>query len=517
MTESIETRWKKFSEAGRECASAKQYDKAEEAYLAAMRAAEHFGDEDPRLPATLNALARVYCMRNKFFPAAALLHRLVAIAERTLGDQHPRVAGVVANLAEMYARLGDIRQELALRERAHAIRKNSGESDDASLAKGYERLVSLRRKHAEATGQPVQVTPAAATTPVSVPMPVAAKPAPVAATAPLRMPTPIPAPDPAPVSTPRSNEFTKLPTAGSGDKPFEPLFIDLNVPISAQLRQPAPPPRARPAAEPFVHAQPRAATSPAVAAVHQRLAPEPLISALSRAATPKSAEASPARLASTPFINPPPSLEKSTPAQPVRQRLAPERLPSLESHFNPAANTESHLTATPVAESAVVPQSLWERLKSRRFALIGGTVGVLAVGLWIAMSGGPDGAQAAPPKAPVVAAVNPRIEQERIAEQNRKSEEEAVALGKAAVGALTNQANATGAAQASLRASKTSRAERLQEESQISEVRDTASKLAIPKLVNIDKIVGGIDASVRANVDSANKTLGYKAPTFTIP
>lgn len=517
MTETIETRWEKFSEAGRECASAKQYDKAEEAYLAAMRAAEHFGDDDPRLPATLNALARVYCMRNKFFPAAALLHRLVAIAERTLGDQHPRVAGVVANLAEMYARLGDIRQELALRERAHAIRKNSGESDDASLAKGYERLVFLRRKHADATGQPVQVTPAAAITPVSVATSVTAKPVPVvAAAAPVRMPTPVPAPISTSLSMPRADESANVPTARSDDKPFEPMFIDLNVPISAQIRQPAPP-RARPAAEPFVHVQARAATPPAAPPVHQRLASEPLISSLSRAVTPKAAEPAPSRLAPSPFINPPPRLEKSTSAEPVRPRLAPEPLPSLESHFSATPASDSHFSATPNSESLVMPQSLWERLKSRRFALIGGTAAVLALGLWITIGGGPDGAQAAPPKAPVVAVVEPRIEQNRIAEQNKKSDEEAVALGMAAVGALNNQTLAASAAPVSRRASGPVRNESAQDESQTPGTRDTASRLSIPRLVNIDKVVGGIDASVRANVDSANKTWGYTAPTFKEP
>ena len=501
MTETIETRWEKFSEAGRECALAKQYDKAEEAYLAAMRAAEHFGDDDPRLPATLNALARVYCMRNKFFPAAALLHRLVAIAERTLGDQHPRVAGVVANLAEMYARLGDIRQELALRERAHAIRKNSGESDDASLAKGYERLVFLRRKHAEATGQPVQITPAASNTPVSVPAPMVVKPPAVAAPEPI-----MPAQAPLPLSVP-SAEVSAERSAPDDDRPFEPLFIDLNVPISEQIRQPVAPPRYKPAPEPFVHVQPRAVTPPAPEPVQQRLAPEPLISSMSRAATPAASEPVSMRLAPSPFINPPPVLRKSTPAEPVRQRLAPEPLQSTESHFDP----------TPNSEYAVVPQSLWERLKSRRFAMIGGGAAVVVFGLWIAMSGGPDGAEAAPPKAPAVAVVDPRIEQERVAEQKRKSDLEAVELGMAAVGALNSQTSATVAAQTNLRSSENARMERRPEDTQPSESRDTAARLSIPKMVNIDRVVGGIDASIRANVDSANRTLGYTAPTFKKP
>ncbi|MGI9076185.1 MAG: tetratricopeptide repeat protein [Gemmatimonadaceae bacterium] len=506
MTETIETRWEKFSEAGRECALAKQYDKAEEAYLAAMRAAEHFGDDDPRLPATLNALARVYCMRNKFFPAAALLHRLVAIAERTLGDQHPRVAGVVANLAEMYARLGDIRQELTLRERAHAIRKNSGDSDDATLAKGYERLVFLRRKYAETTGQPIQNTPAAAITPVSVPAPMAAKPAPVAAETPAQISTPRRKQIPTPVPASRAAAPAERPTAVTDDRPFEPLFIDLNIPIAEQIRQPVAPPHPKPAAPAFVHSQPRAIAPLAPERIHQRLAPEPLISALSREATPAAAEPVPPRLAPSQFINPPPVLGKVAPAEPVRQRLAPEALPSPESRFDP----------TPDGEPFVAPQSLWERLRSRRFALIGGGIAVVAMGLWIALSGGPDRAEAAPPKAAAVAAVDPRAEQDRIAGRKSRLDGEAVALGMAAVGALNSQTSVTTAAQAT-RASELARTDRRQQETRPLESGDTAPKLSIPKLVNIDGVVGTIDASARADVDSANRTLGYKAPTFKNP
>lgn len=146
MTESIEKRWQAHTETGRQALAVKQYDRAEEAYLAALRAAEHFGDDDHRLAGTLNGLARVYCARDNFFPAAALLHRLVAIKERAMGEKHAQVAGVITNLAEMYARLGDTRQELTLRERALEIRVHNGETDNTALAKGHERIAQLRRR-----------------------------------------------------------------------------------------------------------------------------------------------------------------------------------------------------------------------------------------------------------------------------------------------------------------------------------------------------------------------------------
>lgn len=101
MNQSQPSRWEALTEAARRCVAEKQFDKAEEAFLAALREAEQFGDADPRVAVTLNALARVYHRRSKFFPAAALLHRLLGIKEREHGEDHPELAGILSNLAEI--------------------------------------------------------------------------------------------------------------------------------------------------------------------------------------------------------------------------------------------------------------------------------------------------------------------------------------------------------------------------------------------------------------------------------
>jgi tetratricopeptide (TPR) repeat protein len=146
MSQTQPSRWEALTEIARRCVAEKQFDKAEEAFLAALREAEQFGDTDQRVAATLNALARVYHRRSKFFPAAALLHRLLGIKERELGEQHPELAGILTNLAEMYSRLGDSRQELELRERALAIRTNAGEADGGALEGLRSRIDELRQK-----------------------------------------------------------------------------------------------------------------------------------------------------------------------------------------------------------------------------------------------------------------------------------------------------------------------------------------------------------------------------------
>ena len=146
MSQTQPSRWEALTEIARRCVAEKQFDKAEEAFLAALREAEQFGDTDQRVAATLNALARVYHRRSKFFPAAALLHRLLGIKERELGEQHPELAGILSNLAEMYSRLGDSRQELELRERALTIRTSAGEADGGALEGLRSRIDELRQK-----------------------------------------------------------------------------------------------------------------------------------------------------------------------------------------------------------------------------------------------------------------------------------------------------------------------------------------------------------------------------------
>ncbi|HEU4565357.1 MAG TPA: tetratricopeptide repeat protein, partial [Gemmatimonadaceae bacterium] len=189
MTDSLAARWEAFTEAGRRCFADKQFDKAEEAFLAALRAAEQLDESDPRLAQSLNNLARVYGRREKFFPAAALLHRLLGIQERALGAEHPGLAGVVNNLAEMYARLGDAHQELELRERSLAIRVAAGGAAANLVAPLEQRIEHLRRTLADE-----QAAAARSPSPArSVRVPSPAQPAPLAPPLPASLSS-IPAP-----------------------------------------------------------------------------------------------------------------------------------------------------------------------------------------------------------------------------------------------------------------------------------------------------------------------------------
>jgi tetratricopeptide (TPR) repeat protein len=100
MAEEIPTNsWKLLYETGRQALQDRKLQVAEQSFSAALQLAEDFAAGDPRLAATLNALARIYSLQRRYLAAAALLNRLLEVTERTLGPTHVQVAGVLTNLA----------------------------------------------------------------------------------------------------------------------------------------------------------------------------------------------------------------------------------------------------------------------------------------------------------------------------------------------------------------------------------------------------------------------------------
>jgi hypothetical protein len=136
--------WKLLYEAGRQALQARKLQEAEQSFSAALQLAEDFAGGDPRLAATLNALARIYSLQRRYLAAAALLNRLLEVTERTLGPSHVQVAGVLTNLAEMYTHLGAAREELELRERVLSIRADDANADATSVQRLRDRIQELR-------------------------------------------------------------------------------------------------------------------------------------------------------------------------------------------------------------------------------------------------------------------------------------------------------------------------------------------------------------------------------------
>lgn len=144
MVEIPSNSWKLLYESGRQALQDRKLPDAEQSFSAALQLAEDFAAGDPRLAATLNALARIYSLQRRYLAAAALLNRLLEVTERTLGPTHVQVAGVLTNLAEMYTHLGAAREELELRERVLRIRGEDPNADITSLQRLWDRVAELR-------------------------------------------------------------------------------------------------------------------------------------------------------------------------------------------------------------------------------------------------------------------------------------------------------------------------------------------------------------------------------------
>ena len=79
-----ESRWGMHDIAGQEAYEQDRYTDAEKAWVAALKEAESFGPEDPRLATSLNNLAELYRTQGKYSEAEPLHKRAAAIYEKAL-------------------------------------------------------------------------------------------------------------------------------------------------------------------------------------------------------------------------------------------------------------------------------------------------------------------------------------------------------------------------------------------------------------------------------------------------
>src|SRR5688572_23424488 len=84
----------RFQELGR-------YPEAESACLAAVKEAEKLGPSDLRLATSLNNLALLYKIQAKYAEAEPIYQRAVGIIEKALGPEHPTLASILNNIAEL--------------------------------------------------------------------------------------------------------------------------------------------------------------------------------------------------------------------------------------------------------------------------------------------------------------------------------------------------------------------------------------------------------------------------------
>ncbi len=96
-----ETRWDSIMADAAKAYQHADYAEAEKLFLAALKEAEKFGEQDPRSATSLNNLALLYYAQGKYTQAEPLYQRALVIYERALGPEHPNVATGLNNLAEL--------------------------------------------------------------------------------------------------------------------------------------------------------------------------------------------------------------------------------------------------------------------------------------------------------------------------------------------------------------------------------------------------------------------------------
>ncbi len=117
-----ETRWDSIMADASKAYHQADYAQAEKLYLAALKEAEKFGNQDLRLALSLNNLARLYKTQGNYAQAEPLLRRALAIREKVLGSEHPDVASVLENYAVLLHRLNRHAKADKMEARAQAIR-----------------------------------------------------------------------------------------------------------------------------------------------------------------------------------------------------------------------------------------------------------------------------------------------------------------------------------------------------------------------------------------------------------
>ncbi len=104
-------------------AGAKDYPKAEQAFLKAVQEAARFGPDDPRLGTTLNSLGLVYRAERKLGESEGAYRRALAIMETAYGDSidvgnvNFNIAGVMFDQGHQIEALPNLRKTLAIYDR----------------------------------------------------------------------------------------------------------------------------------------------------------------------------------------------------------------------------------------------------------------------------------------------------------------------------------------------------------------------------------------------------------------
>jgi tetratricopeptide (TPR) repeat protein len=138
--------WQRSVEGAKAAYQQKDYAKSERLLQTALREAEKFGVDDPRLAVTLHNLANLAATQGKAAEAEPLDRRALAILEKVRGPDHSQTAVVRLGLADLLAGQGrDAEAEADYRGALRAFEKVLGPGHPI-VATTLERYAALLRR-----------------------------------------------------------------------------------------------------------------------------------------------------------------------------------------------------------------------------------------------------------------------------------------------------------------------------------------------------------------------------------
>ena len=135
--------WQRHTDAAVRSYERGDYAQAEMAAQAALREAEKFGPEDPRMATSLKNLAAVYSSQGRDAEAEPLYTRALAIGEKVLGPEHPGVADILTDLGVDYMLQGQYSRAEPLLRRALTIREKALRPEHVNVGQSLYNLASL--------------------------------------------------------------------------------------------------------------------------------------------------------------------------------------------------------------------------------------------------------------------------------------------------------------------------------------------------------------------------------------
>ncbi len=142
---SQEAGWDDWTTLGVRAYQEGHYAEAEKNLSAALRAAEQFGEQDPRLATSLHNLATLYRQQARYPEAQTLFERAVAVFEKTVGPDDPQLAASLSSLAWLYHQEGRFAQAEPLYRRSLSIFEKTLGTEHADVAANLNDLAEIYR------------------------------------------------------------------------------------------------------------------------------------------------------------------------------------------------------------------------------------------------------------------------------------------------------------------------------------------------------------------------------------